>query len=90
MLDPLLDLGLRNLTVMLLVFFVPEHEEGKVVRVFRATLLEKVMLPVAQMIKRFLAGDIVYQDARLSASVESCAESLVALLTSSVPQLQSY
>ena len=60
MLDPLLDLGLRNLTVMLLVFLVPEHEEWKVVRVFRATLLEKVMLPVAQMIKRLLAGDIVY------------------------------
>ena len=46
-LDPLLDLGLRNFTIMLFVFLVPEHEEGEVVRVFRATLLKKVMLPVA-------------------------------------------
>ena len=59
-LDPLLDLGLRNFTVVLLVFLVSKDEERKVIRVFRAAFLKKVMLPVAQVVKRLLAGDVIY------------------------------
>ena len=59
-LDPLLDLGLRNFTVVLLVFLVSKDEERKVIWVFWAAFLKKVMLPVAQVVKRLLAGDVIY------------------------------
>ena len=57
--DPVFDLSLRNFSVRLFVLLITEDKERKVFWVFGTTFLEKVMLPVAKMFKRFLTSDII-------------------------------
>ena len=80
---------LSHHSLVLQVYFVSQHERRNVFRVFRHRLVEKLVLPHQDVVERLFVCDVEHEYARLGPAVELGAETLVALLTSSVPNLQS-
>ena len=85
---PLFSLGLANTALTLrLVDLVSEDNEREVFGVAGHGLDQELLAPAVELTERLLVGDVVHQHAGVGAAVEGDAQTLEALLASSVPDL---
>lgn len=71
---PLCSFGFGNSALGLAINFVANHDESEVVRIARVRLLQKLISPVAELIKGFFGGDIVHKDTRVRTAIEGNAQ----------------
>ena len=76
-----------HLAFRLEILLVAKDEKWKVVRVLRHTLFKEIILPILQVVKTLIVGDVTDKDAGLSAAVECCPKGLIPFLTSCIPEL---
>lgn len=67
---PLCSFRFRNSALGLAINFVTNHDESEVVRVARVSLLQKLISPIAELIKGFFGGNIVHKDTGVSTAIE--------------------
>lgn len=87
---PLLASGGGDLAFGLLVELVPDANEGERLRVLRSRILIEAVPPAGERLKRLLISYIIDEGAAVSTAVEGVAKRLELLLSSSVPDLESY
>jgi hypothetical protein len=86
--EPVFHLLHGDLSLWLLVGLVAKHKEGEVLGIFRVGLDEEILTPKVQILETLCIRYVVNQDAGLSTTVESDTETLIAFLTSCVPDLK--
>ena len=75
--------------MILLVKFVSEADEGEVVWIGWASILDETLLPLVETVETVQVCEVVHKCAAVSTPVESISEGLELLLTGGVPDLQS-
>ena len=78
----------RNSSLAIKVWFVTNNKERKLLGFYRCRLSQENLLPIKDLIKRFVICHIIYDTATVSTSVERRAQRLVSLLSCCVPNLE--
>ena len=75
--------------MILLVKFVSEADEGEVVWIGWASILDETLLPLVKAVETVQVCEVVHKCAAISTPVERISEGLELLLASGVPYLES-
>ena len=87
-LPPILNVAQLNLALIDSIRLVAKQEEGELFGVFRCRLVFEVLLPLCDALEALRTSNVIDEDASFGTSVECDPETLIALLTSCVPNLE--